>query len=332
MSAVEHLRTFDCFGGRCAVILAGDGAFGPAATALDDVQALLLGWHRDFTRFDAGSELSRLNADPGSTVPVSPLLGRLAQATVDAGRRSGGLVDATLVGPLQDAGYAGDWDGTSLDLADTLTRAPARRAAGPSPRRDWARISVDTETGTISRPPGVQLDSGGLAKGLFADTLAGVLGGYDRFVVDCGGDVRVGGAAGATRDVRIEDPFGRGVLHRFAVVDGAVATSGIGRRSWRDAGGRPAHHLLDPATGRPAFTGLVQVSALAPTAAQAEVAAKAALLSGPGGADAHLPYGGVLVCDGAYVRVVPESRVARPRVRISRTRGGVRLRNLELAR
>ena len=45
--------------------------------------------------------------------------------------------------------------------------------------------------------------------------------------------------------------------------------------------GRPAHHLLDPSTGRPAWTGLVGATALAPTALEAETLAKIALLSGP---------------------------------------------------
>ena len=83
--------------------------------------------------------------------------------------------------------------------------------------------------------------------------------------------------------------------------DGAIATSGIGKRSWLDADARPAHHLLDPRTGRPAYTGIVQATALAPTAARAEVLAKAAVLSGPGAAERHLPHGGMLVYDdGSY--------------------------------
>ena len=121
------------------------------------------------------------------------------------------------------------------------------------------------------RPPGLAIDSGGLAKGLFADLIAERMRGS--FAVDCGGDLRFGGAP---RRLEVTDPFGGSPLHVFEVRDGAVATSGIGRRSWLDARGRPAHHLLDPATGRPAFTGVVQATALAPTAVEAEWRAKAA--------------------------------------------------------
>jgi thiamine biosynthesis lipoprotein len=80
-----------------------------------------------------------------------------------------------------------------------------------------------------------------------------------------------------------------------------VATRGITRRSWLGRDGRSAHHLLDPASGEPAFTGIVQASALAPSALEAEVRAKAALLAGPRRARGQLRYGGVIVFeDGSH--------------------------------
>lgn len=85
---------------------------------------------------------------------------------------------------------------------------------------------------------------------------------------------------------------------------GAVATSGIGRRRWIGSDGRLAHHLLDPSTGRPAFTGLVQVTALAPTGLGAEALAKAALLAGPGELPDRLPHGGIAVLETKEVVVL----------------------------
>src|SRR5204863_8528211 len=91
------------------------------------------------------------------------------------------------------------------------------------------------------------------------------------------------------------------VLHELWIARGAVATSGIGRRSWRSSAGC-AHHLLDPSTGQPAYTGIVQVTALAPTAVEAEIRAKTALLSGPDCANGWLPHGGVVVLDDGSVQ------------------------------
>ena len=101
----------------------------------------------------------------------------------------------------------------------------------------------------------------------------------------------------------VDDPFGGGPIHELALRDGAVATSGIGRRCWVDASGA-AHHILDPSSGESAFTGIVQATALAPSAFLAEVYAKAAVLVGPERAEDWLPYGGVLVRDDKAVEVI----------------------------
>jgi thiamine biosynthesis lipoprotein len=99
-------------------------------------------------------------------------------------------------------------------------------------------------------------------------------------------------------------------LHVFELVAAGIATSGIGRRSWLTPDGAPAHHLLDPATGCPAYTGVVQATALAPTASRAEALAKGAVLSGPDGATGWLAYGGVVVLDDGTHEVL-EPRLPR---------------------
>ena len=152
---------------------------------------------------------------------------------------------------------------------------------------------------------------------MFADLLAARLGAHARFVVDCCGDLRLGGTRREPREVGIEDPFQDGVLHAFELASGAVATSSIGRRAWLDPDGEPAHHLLDPATGLPAYTGIVQASALAPTALEAEWRAKAALLAGPDAAPGHLVHGGLLVLDDGR-GVVLDPPAPRPRLTVRR--------------
>jgi thiamine biosynthesis lipoprotein len=138
----------------------------------------------------------------------------------------------------------------------------------------------------------VALDSGGLGKGLAADLVADRLRGLPSYAVECMGDVRAGGAG---RTLRIASPWGDEILAELPLTDGAAATSGVTRRGW---------HLIDPGTGRPARTGIVQATALAPTALEAEVRAKAALLSGPAGAREHLRHGGLLVLDDGEVVAV----------------------------
>jgi thiamine biosynthesis lipoprotein len=297
---LEHRRTFDCFGGRCTVLIADTKHFREAATAAAMGQRALLTWHARFTRFDPDSELSEFNRDPRYQVPVSPLLRQLVEAAVRASHDTGGLVDATLGSEIRRAGYARHIDGDGIPLSLALAKAPPRAPAGPNPADRWCRISVDRRQGTVTRPPGTTIDLGGIAKGVLADELGTLLGGFKAFAVDCDGDIRIGGEAMTVRDVHVASPFDGSTLHSFSLSRGGIATSGIRQRSWMTDGG-PAHQLLDPRTGTPAFTGLVQATALAPTAAQADVLAKAAVLSGPRRASEWLPYGGVLVRDdGSY--------------------------------
>jgi FAD:protein FMN transferase len=302
---VECTEELDCFGGRCAVLVSGESVAAQHAVAL--ARRRLLACHERFTRFDPGSELSRLNRDPRDVVPVSPVMASFARSAVGVAAVTGGLVDPTLLPELERAGYVGAAP-PGLALPEALALAPPRRPARPSPDARWRAVQVDGAAGTIARPPGLELDSGGL-KGFFADLVGASLAGHEAYALGCAGDVRVGGAGGRPRTVRVQSPFDDAItLDELPVVEGGVATSGIGRRSWRDAAGRPAHHLLDPSTGRPCFTGIVQATALAPTALHAEALAKAALLSGPGGAERWLRFGGVLVYeDGGHHRVAPTS-------------------------
>jgi FAD:protein FMN transferase len=301
---LETHEAFPAFGSTCAALVGGEGTFGTSAAAVAEVRRCLTDWHDRFTRFEPTSELSRLNADPRETVPVSRIMGRFIAAVVGAARQTGGLVDATLLRQLEDAGYRSDLS-TPMPLELALSQAPPRVPAGPDPASRWREIELDPAAGTVTRPPGLMLDSGGIAKGLFADQLATALATHPSFAVDCAGDLRIGGRAGLIRPVQVASPFDERILHTFQLVEGGVATSGIGRRSWLDANGVPAHHLLNPATGWPAFTGIVQATALAPTALEAEIRAKAAILSGPDGAEEWLPHGGAIVFDDGSHDVIP---------------------------
>jgi thiamine biosynthesis lipoprotein len=155
----------------------------------------------------------------------------------------------------------------------------------------------------IRRPPGVRLDLGGSAKGFAADRAAASLAGQGTFAVDAGGDIVLGGASGTPRRVTVAHPLEKRPALEFDLAGGAVATSGLGTRIWRTGSGY-AHHLLDPATGRPAWTGVVQATAVASTGVEAETLAKTALLLGPErGMRVLEPGGGSLVLDDGQVMI-----------------------------
>jgi thiamine biosynthesis lipoprotein len=121
------------------------------------------------------------------------------------------------------------------------------------------------------------------------------------FAVDAGGDLVLGGTSETPRRVTVAHPLHERPAIEFDLAAGAVATSGIGTRIWRNRSGF-AHHLLDPATGRPAWTGVIQATAVAATGVEAETLAKTALLLGPErGLRVLEPAGGALVLDDGHV-------------------------------
>jgi thiamine biosynthesis lipoprotein len=268
------------------------------------VQALMERLHRALTRFEPDSELSRLNAGAGRDVAVSPALLRAVRAAVWAARASDGLVDPTVVGDLERAGYDRSRDGVApAALAEALGSAPPRQPAAPRRPARWAGISLDAGRSEIRLPSGVRIDLGGSAKGLAADLAADVLAGHRGFAVDAGGDIRIGGSDPLPRLVHVLHPLTGETAHSFSVMAGAVATSGLQTRVWQTDEGF-AHHLIDPARGIPAWTGVVQATAQAPTALAAETLAKTALLLGPEGGRAVLGrYGGALILDDGSVVV-----------------------------
>ncbi len=303
---VENDRRFKLFGSHVRVLIGAPDRPGlPSPEAMGiQIEFFLRLLHRKLTRFDEGSELCALNAEPGESCSVSPTLAVAVDAALSAARRSGGLVDPTLVGELEDAGYAtsrAELPPARIDEA--LSVAPDRTPASPRADARWQEISVDPVPGVVTRPAGVRIDTGGSGKGLAADLAADRLAGYSAFVVDAGGDLRLGGDRPPERAVRIDHPLAEDPAHEFTLARGAVATSGIKTRLWRTNDGF-AHHLLDPSTGQPAWTGVIQATSLGATALEAETLAKMAFLSGSERAREILAlHGGLIVLDDGTVEL-----------------------------
>ena len=254
-TTMTELR-FICMGTECRVLVEHPDPLLSRALAATAKRSVIDA-AKELTVFGEGGALNALNRDPRDEVPAPAVLRRAVQAALDARTETGGLVDVTAVGDPTAKGER-------CDLAAALRDAPPRRAARPA-----VLVPIEVTDTAVRRPPGTTIDLGGVAKGLIADLAAEHLTRAARAVVDCGGDLRVLG----TVDVHVD---GAGVLR---VTDAGVATSGIDRSVWRAADGSPRHHLVDPSTGEPAWTGVVRATATAPTAARAEARAKAAFLA-----------------------------------------------------
>lgn len=241
-------------------------------SAVVRLQALEARW----SRFRPDSELTRVNEHAGETVDVSSETVLLVERSIEAWHRTGGRFDPTVLPALRAAGYDRDF----REVAARATDAPAPAPAGPAPGCD----GIEVRRHSVRVPAGVALDPGGIGKGLAADLVTDLLmtAGARGVCVNVGGDLRVAGRPedAAAWTVTIEDPLAPGhAIGAVQLTDEALVSSWRTRRTWvRD--GRTVHHLIDPRTGEPAWSGLAGVSVVAADAWWAEALATSLFLLG----------------------------------------------------
>jgi thiamine biosynthesis lipoprotein len=234
---------FGVMGSDAHLVLVG----GPEGASMQAAQRLHR-LERTWSRFDDGSEISRLNRANGRSLPISEDTELLLMAAKTAHRCTGGAFDPTVLPSLRSAGYLDDFSFVAeTTSADPLVSVQVPGTAGIEVGDGWARF-----------PAGVEFDPGGIGKGLAADIVVAefLADGVAGISVNIGGDVVVGGTPPVgdewhtlARDVT---PAGRVI----SLATGAVATSSIERRAW----GADRHHIIDPSDGRPATTGLAAVT------------------------------------------------------------------------
>jgi thiamine biosynthesis lipoprotein len=244
--------------------------------ALSQVQCLFDDVEKTLSRFRADSELSLMNAAAGHPFKASPLLFEVVGAALDAARATGGVFDPTILRSLLVAGYDRSFE--KVSPGDNHPSPPL-----PATKCTWQDVYLDEAASTILIPADCGLDLGGIGKGWTVDRACRDLQAFSGYVVNAGGDIRVGGtdAQGKPWTIGVTDPYLEG--HDLAVVElceGAVCTSTTTRRKWQ-LSGSPGHHLIDPRSGKPAESGVVSATVIADSAARAEVLAKVALILGP---------------------------------------------------
>ncbi|HEX7264075.1 MAG TPA: FAD:protein FMN transferase [Candidatus Dormibacteraeota bacterium] len=230
------------------------------------------------SRFRADSELSRVNAEPGKRVRISPLLAQALAAGLRGAKLTGGAVDPTVGSAVRLAGYDRDFaaipaDGSPIQLS--VTRIPG-----------WRAIEFDEASRTVLIPNGVEIDLGATAKALASDLAAAAAWkavGSGGVLVSLGGDIAVAGepplegwAVQTSEDsnARIDDDE-----ETITIQSGGIATSSTTVRRWT-RGGVVLHHIIDPATGLPADGPWRTASVVAATCVDANIASTAAIVMG----------------------------------------------------
>ncbi|SDT74879.1 FAD:protein FMN transferase [Actinoplanes derwentensis] len=226
------------------------------------------------SRFRPASEIRDVCRSGGRPVIVSALLAELVGAALTAARETDGAVDPTVGGALCALGYDRDF----AELAGRTVGSGVRVFPAP----DWRAVRLRGRELTV--PHGMLIDLGATAKAVAADRAAARI--TDRLgtgvLVALGGDIATAGSGpDGGWQVLVQDRPGDPSCTIRIPAGSALATSSTAGRTW----GRPGellHHIVDPATGRPAPTVWRTVSVAAFSCLQANTLSTAAIVRGHG--------------------------------------------------
>lgn len=222
-----------------------------------EVQELFAARDQRFSRFIDGSELNAVNERPLGVAILSVDFAAMLALALRAARGTYGLVTPAVGAAVAASGYDDDFGRLAAD------GPPAAGAEVP----DLDALALRGRV--LLRTAPVVLDLNGVVKGKTVD---------DALALQGGGWVSAGGDIATTVPVDVGLPGGATVQ----LEKGGLATSSVAVRTW-SRGGVVQHHLIDPATGRPAHTPWRDLSVAARDCVAADVAAKAALLLGGSG-------------------------------------------------
>ena len=247
------------------------------------------------------SEVSRLNRQAATdAVTVEPQLFELLVRAVELHRRTAGAFDVT-AGRLSRV-----WGFTRRrgEIPDADDLDAARSCVGSQ------HLELDSTSCRVHfRRPGLEINLGGIGKGYALDRCAQhlaalgiddvLLHGGSSSVLARGTRGRLPGEPGWLVGVRNPLHPGRRV-GTLRLTDRALATSGSGTQFFMHQGRRYGH-ILDPRSGWPS-EGVLTVSVLAPTAAEADALATAFYVMGPQAANGycqqHREVSAVMLCPG----------------------------------
>ena len=231
-------------------------------------ETLLWEYHRlydIYTDYPGLNNLKTVNDLAGiSPVKVDTRILDLLEYALEIDALTGGACRVTY-GAVLSIWHEYRTDGTKVPAASLLSDA----AAHTSP----SLLVLDREAGTVFLTDSrASLDVGAIAKGYAVEAVCKEMKarGFCDFAANIGGNLRTVGKQAGKDDwvLGIRDPRDSSVLLSLVASDRALVTSGVYERYYT-VGGEHLHHIIDPATHRPAV-GWLSISVLAADSALAD--------------------------------------------------------------
>ncbi len=250
-----------------------------AQSALDESTELIETAESLWSVTDQASEIHQANHSGGQPVSVSEETAALISFALEMAKQTNGALDPTIYPVLMAWGFTTNSKQVpSQQQIDTLLE-----------QVDYTKIQLDGTTLTV--PEGMQLDLGAVGKGYTADLVAEVLRkhGITSALISLGGNIHAIGSKpdGSDWRIGIRAPWESGNLGILKISDAAVVTSGGYENYFEDDAGNVYWHILNPATGYPADSGVQSMLIVGPEGKRCDALSTALFVMGPEEAEAY---------------------------------------------
>lgn len=226
----------------------GDGAENALEKAANKIAELDGLW----SVTNENSEIYAVNQSGGKTVTVSPETAAALSLSLRISEETGGALDCTVYPVLAEWGFTNG----NYKIPEEERLAALLENVG------YESVSLDGYA--VSVQQGTQIDLGAVGKGCAGDILAEIMreNGVSSALLDLGGNIQAVGAKpdGTPWKIGLRNPFGDGIFAALELTDRAAVTSGGYERYFVGEDGESYCHIIDPATGKPAKSGLVSAT------------------------------------------------------------------------
>ena len=259
--AMDTYMTVTCYGERA------EEACGAAEAEIKRLDSLL-------SVGSADSEISILNSTGSGALSSDSNL--MVEKALEIYGSTGGTFDITIYPVMELWGFTTH----EYNVPDEASLSEVLSLVGSD--------KLTYEDGTLTLAAGQGIDLGGIAKGYTSDRLMEIFEEYDlnSGLISLGGNVQLYGAKpdGSLWKCGIRDPHesasAQDVYGVLQAEDCAVITSGAYERYFTDDDGNVYHHIIDPATGYPAASGLISATIVSESGVLADALSTAVYVMG----------------------------------------------------